>query len=106
MPIKITAKQINIDPTRPSVIITKTEKTTVPKKSVKKNQRLLSAIFIKQGRHQAIINNKLYQKGDFFSGKKIVAIKSNKVVLQSSSGISHLMLIQPVKKLKKLKNDD
>ena len=93
------AKQIKSDPTRPGVILVNTGQIT-SKKSVKA-KTLLSAIFIKQGKRQAIINNKLYQQGDYFSGKKIIAIKSNKVVLQSSRGVSNLMLIQPVKKLKK-----
>jgi len=93
------AKQIKSDPTRPGVILVKTGQIT-SKKTVKA-KTLLSAIFIKQGKRQAIINNELYQQGDFFSGKKIITIKSNKVVLQTSRGVSNLMLIHPVKKFKK-----
>ncbi len=97
--LNASAKQILNDPTRPGIILIESEKKQT-KKRLKKSH-LLSAIFIKQGKPQAIINNKLYQSGDFFSGKKIIAIKSNKVVLKSNSGISNLMLIQPVKKRKK-----
>ena len=93
------AKQIVKDPTRPGVVLIKTEQTTT--KKTEKIKRLLSAIFIKQGKRQAIINNKLYQQGDYFSGKIIIAIKSNKVVLRNTSGVSHLTLFNPIKKPKK-----
>ena len=97
--INCNAKQIVKDPTRPGVVLIKSEQT-MAKKAAKRKQ-LLSAIFIKQGKRQAIINDKLYQQGDYFSGKKIISIKSNKVVLQNANGVSHLTLINPIKKLKK-----
>jgi len=93
------AKEIVKDPTRPGISLVKTG-TSALKKTVKPKQRL-SAIFIKRGKRQAIIDDKLYQKGDYFSGKRIIAIKSNKVVLQNTSGISHLTLTNPIKKQKK-----
>jgi len=96
--INVNAKQIATDPTRPGIVLIKTDPTII-KKTVKR-KRLLSAIFIKQGKRQAIINDKLYQQGDYFFGKKIIVIKSNKVVLQNSSGVSHLTLINPIKNLK------
>ena len=92
-------KQIVKDPTRPGVVLIKTTQTAT--KKTEKRKRLLSAIFIKQGKRQAIIDDKLYQQGDYFSGKKIIAIESNKVVLQNTSGVSHLTLINPIKKRKK-----
>lgn len=93
------AKQIVKDPTRPGIVLIKTEQAVTNK--TEKRKRLLSAIFIKQGKRQAIINDKLYQQGDYFSGKKIIAIKSNKVVLRNASGVSHLTLTNPIKKPKK-----
>lgn len=97
--ISSNAKQIVKDPTRPEIVLIKTE--TSPLKKVIKRKQRLSAIFIKQGIRQAIIDDKLYQKGDYFSGKKIIAIKSNKVVLQNTSGISHMTLTNSIKKQKK-----
>ena len=92
-------QQIVKDPTRPGVELIKTEQTGMKETANKK--QLLSAIFIKQGKPQAIINDQLYQQGDYFSGKKIITIKSNKVVLQNANGVSHLTLINPIKKPKK-----
>lgn len=86
------------DPTRPSftpaIII---EKNT----SMEQKQQLLTAIFIKKGLKQAIINNKLYKTGDYFDNKKIIAIRTNQVVLQNSKGVTRLSLINPFKKIKK-----
>ena len=97
--INCNAKQIVKDPTRPGVVLIKTEGAML--KKTEKRKQLLSAIFIKQGIRQAIINDQLYQQGDYFSGKKIITIKPNKVVLQNASGVSQLTLINPIKKRKK-----
>ena len=64
----------------------------------KNDQQVLTAIFIKQGLKQAVINNHLYKKGDYFNGNKIISIKKNKVILKKDFKESELLLIQPIKK--------
>jgi len=93
----VIAKAIK-DPTKPKLQnVTSTKKST----SNKNNKQLLTAIFLKKGNYQAIINDKLYRRGDFFGNKKIISIKSNKVVLKNEQGTSQLTLISPFKKQKK-----
>ncbi len=86
------------DPTKPAIrVLSSQPESTV--KTFRKKQSL-SAIFIKGGKRQAIINDKLYQTGDIFSGKKIVAIKTNSVILKNAQGVSKLTLTQIIKKRK------
>jgi len=91
------AKTIN-DPTKPKLQKVNNKKNNISSKS---NKQQLTAIFLKKGNYQAIINDKLYRRGDFFNNKKIIAIKSNKVLLKNEHGTSHLTLISPFKKQKK-----
>ena len=97
----VIAKAIN-DPTKP-----KLQNLIYTKKAAsnKNNKQNLTAIFLKKGNYQAIINDKLYRRGDFFGNKKITAIKSNKVILKNEQGASKLTLIIPFKKLKKTQNE-
>lgn len=90
------------DPTRPFLTPIKSLKKA-PRKTNAKQQ--LTAIFNKQGTRQAIINDKLYKIGDYFLGKKIVAIKSNSVLLRNSQGTSRLTLVKPIKKIKNHANE-
>ena len=83
------------DPTRPFVKVNK--QTVKTKLKITKKQQL-NAIFIKSGSKQAIINNKLYNKGDYFGGKKITAIRANSVELTGANEIVRLTLIDPIKK--------
>jgi len=96
-----TVSAVDYDPTKPLIKISSKQdkvfkKTT--KQNNKKRRNPLSAIFIKQGHHQAIINNHLYQSGDTVLGKKIVSINANTVLLKNRQGILKLTLIQSVKK--------
>lgn len=93
----LAAKAIN-DPTKPKLQNLANPKSTVSKKNKK---QLLTAIFLKKGNYQAIINDKLYRRGDFLGNKKIISIKSNTVLLQNELGTSQLTLISPFKKQKK-----
>jgi len=86
------------DPTRPAYLPSGKGKAG---KTKHKKKRLLTAIFLKQGNRRAIINDRLYRTGDVFSGKKIISINENKVLLKNSNGISQLTLIKPIKKVKK-----
>lgn len=83
------------DPTRPPSTAISDLKD---KKHHEKNQDALTAIFIKKGIKQAIINNHLYKKGDYYKGKIIISIQKNKVVLKSDVKRSELFLIKPIKK--------
>jgi len=97
-----TTRAIENDPTKPLIKInTKMDKTfnKTSKNINKKKSNPLSAIFIRQGHHQAIINNHLYQSGDTVLGKKIISINSNSVLLKNAQGISRLTLIKPIKKI-------
>ncbi len=84
------------DPTAPSYQFNNSNKKSATKKT---NQ--LTAIFYKQNKRQAIINNKLYSIGDYFSGTKIISIQANHIILKNSQGTKKLTLIQSFKKLKK-----
>jgi len=92
-------RAVDNDPTKPLVRVYHQKITTKKQviKGIKKQP--LTAIFIKQGNHQAIINDKLYTQGDYFSGKKIIAINSNSVLLKNSNGLTRLTLIKSIKKL-------
>ncbi len=89
------------DPTRP---MASSENSVKNKKINIKSKQVLSAIFIKQGIKQAIINNQFYKQGDYYRGKKIISIQKNKVVLKNNLKISELLLIKPIKKLIHKKN--
>ncbi|MDQ7049349.1 MAG: hypothetical protein Q9M92_07300 [Enterobacterales bacterium] len=86
------------DPTRPAYMPSTKSKAG---KSKQVKRQLLTAIFFTQNNRRAIINDQLYQTGDIFSGKKIISIKENKVLLKSATGTSQLTLIKPIKKMKK-----
>ncbi len=89
------------DPTKPLVRfnnLTKSTKSSVIKKTKKKKS--LTATFIKRGKRQAIIDDKLFELGDIYSGRKIISIHSDRVILRSSKGTSQLKLINQIKTLK------
>jgi len=86
------------DPTKP-LFNTIQYKSKINKKSSKKKQ-LLNAIFIKPGNNQVLINDKIYNQGDFVYGKKIVTITANSVLLKNSTGFTKLILIKTIKKSK------
>ena len=83
------------DPTRPSGEVFNSIKS---KKNINQSKQVLSAIFIKNNVKKAIINSRLYKKGDIYNGKKIISIQNNKVVLESNSKTSELLLIKSIKK--------
>jgi len=93
--IPLNVKSAINDPTKP--LITPVLKKTINKKALEKKTQPLSAIFIKQGESQAIINNRLYRVGDFFYGKKIIAIDPNSVLLKSDKILTKLTLIKSIK---------
>ena len=65
-----------VDPTKPLNFQVKKERkvyrATLPK---------LQSILVKSGKQQAILNNKLYQQGQWVSGYKITLIDAGKVLL-------------------------
>lgn len=80
------------DPTRP--------KSLSESKVILKNKKVkqpLTAIFTKNNKRIAIIENTIYERGDFYRGSRIINITSNKVVLRSKSGIKKLTLIDKIK---------
>jgi len=84
-----------IDPTKPPAGELSNIKN---KKNITQNKQVLSAIFIKNNIKQAIIDSRLYKEGDNYNEKKIISIQKNKVVLESNSKTSELLLIKPIKK--------
>lgn len=87
-----------VDPTRPSF---GTQTSIIQNPEEPKKEQKLTAIFFKSGVGTAIINNNLYQSGEFFSGNKIVKIESNSVLLKNQEGYFRLTLINQFKKQKK-----
>lgn len=86
------------DPTKP-IFHSTTNQQTSTKKVNRKQQ--LTAIFLKKTNKQAIINEKLYNEGDYVGDKKLIKINSNSVILKNSEGVSRLTLVTSIKKLKK-----
>ncbi len=90
------------DPTKPVFHSTPSEQSSA--KKVKRKQQL-TAIFLKKANKQAIINERLYNEGDYVGDyvgdKKLIKINATSVILQNSEGVSRLTLITSIKKLKK-----
>lgn len=95
-----TEQRLN-DPTRPKINISNLEQQEVVV-NPNSSQRL-TAIFMKKNIKNVIINNAFYKEGDLVGDKKIIAIKSNRVILKNSRGISQLHLTQPIRKQQTLK---
>ncbi|MFL0808799.1 MAG: MSHA biogenesis protein MshK [Agarilytica sp.] len=73
-----------LDPTRPLGFVSK-----------KSEQALnLQAIYFGDGRKEAVINGKLVGEGDVVYGRKIVAIRSNKVIYDVS-GVKRSLTLRP-----------
>ncbi len=84
------------DPTRPLMsgvgkTIQKTNNKTVSKQP-------LTAIFIRNKQTVAMIEGKLYSKGDYYRGSRILKIHKDKVLLRSIDGSFQLTLIPKIKK--------
>ncbi|PKF62962.1 MSHA biogenesis protein MshK [Psychromonas sp. psych-6C06] len=66
-----------VDPTAPlnfqAKKVTKAYRAPLPR---------LQSLVVKSGHPQAIMNNKLYQKGQYVAGYKIIAIDAEKVLLE------------------------
>ena len=66
-----------VDPTKPLNFQQKTVKKVYRAKLPK-----LQSIIIKQGKHQAILNNKAYKKGQWINGYLVTQIDAEKVLLE------------------------
>lgn len=84
------------DPTRPLIPSQSTVKSTPNSKP--KTKQPLKAIFSRGNKRYAIIEDKVYYRGDRYRGSRIIAIQSDKVILQTSKGKQYLTLIKNVKK--------
>jgi len=83
------------DPTRPLMSAPKsapTEKVAVEKKQP------LTAIFTKGKKRFAVIEEKIYRKGDIYRNSQIIRITDDKVILRTAQGTRRLTLIQKIKK--------
>ena len=84
------------DPTRPLIPTQSTAKESTRVKP--ENKQPLTAIFTRGKKRYAIIEDEIYYRGDRYRGAQIVAIRSDKVVLQTAKGKHQLTLIKTVKK--------
>lgn len=80
------------DPTKPS-----NEQGSSFSQSVDAKQEFsLTSILISPRRRFAVINNKYYHVGDQIEGVSIIAIETNKVLLQGVGGVSTLNLLPDI----------
>ncbi|WP_051143734.1 hypothetical protein [Psychromonas hadalis] len=74
---EVAQREVLVDPTKP---------LNFQVKKVNKVYRAglptLQSIIIKQGKQQAILDNKMYQKGQWINGYKITKIDKKKVLLE------------------------
>ncbi len=76
-----------VDPTKPLNF-----QQTATKKVYRAKLPTLQSIIIKQGKHQAILNNNIYQKGEWINGYQITQIDAEKVLLKYQKSTYRLTL--------------
>lgn len=82
--------EILVDPTAPL--------NFKPKKQIQTHRAILptlQSIVVKAHKHQAIINNKIYQKGQYINGYQIILIDMDKVLLEYQKKTYKLTLYSP-----------
>ena len=83
------------DPTRPLLRAPAVKKES--ERTVKTKQPL-TAIFTRDKKRFAIIEDKIYRTGDNYRDGKIIRITDDRVILSSAQGVRQLTLIPNIKK--------
>lgn len=88
------------DPTKPDLLGKNlSNQSKSEKKLINKTQKqVLQAILKKGNKYFAVIEDKIYEKNDFYLNHKIIEIKQNKVELLTNNGNKTLILFPKVKK--------